>query len=171
MLTFTPETDDDISTIRSLVTAAFGRTSEAKLIEAIRASPNFIPELSLIAAEDGNALGHILFSPIVIESHRGTVPSLALAPLAVMPLHQHQGIGTQLVQAGLSKCRELDHSIIVVLGEPHYYGRFGFQTASQFGIQAPFPVPEQVFMVLELKPGALMNVSGTVRYPAYFDEV
>jgi putative acetyltransferase len=171
MLTFTPETDDDIATIRSLVTAAFGRTSEADLIEAIRASPNFIPELSLVAAEDGNVLGHILFSPIVIESQGGTVPALALAPLAVTPPRQHQGIGTQLVQAGLSKCRELDHGIVVVLGEPHYYGRFGFQTASQFGIQAPFPVPEQVFMVLELKPGALINVSGIVRYPAYFDEV
>ncbi len=171
MLTFTPETDDDIATIRSLVTAAFRRTSEADLIEAIRVSPNFIPELSLIAAEEGNVLGHILFSPIVIESQGGTVPALALAPLAVTPPRQHQGIGTQLVQAGLSKCRELDHGIVVVLGEPHYYGRFGFQTASQFGVQPPFPVPEQVFMVLELKPGALINVSGIVRYPAYFDEV
>ncbi len=88
-----------------------------------------------------------------------------------MPARQREGIGSQLVRVGLSKCRELGHSIVVVLGEPHYYRRFGFQTASQFGMQAPFPVPDDAFMVLELKPGDLKDVSGIVQYPAYFDEV
>jgi putative acetyltransferase len=65
----------------------------------------------------------------------------------------------------------LNHSVIVVLGNPGYYERFGFQTASKFGVQAPFPVPDEAFMVLELKPDALINVSGIVRYPTYFDQV
>ncbi len=171
MLSFAPETDEDIATIRDVVTAAFGRTSEAELVDAIRNSLNFIAELSIVAKEDGEVLGHILFSPIVIEAQDQTVPALALAPLAVTPARQHQGIGSQLVQVGLSKCRELAYNIVVVLGSPRYYQRFGFQTASRFGVQAPFPVPDEVFMVLELKPGALTGVSGTVQYPAYFEGV
>lgn len=171
MLSCTRETDIYIASIRSVVTAAFGRTSEAELVETIRSSPNFIPELSLVAVEDGEVLGHILFSPIIIEAQRQTVPALVLAPLAVIPARQNEGIGTRLVQSGLSKCRELDHSRVVVLGSPQYYGRFGFQATSRFSIRAPFPVPDEFFMVLELKTGALINVSGTVRYPAYFDGV
>ena len=171
MLSFARETDDDIATIRAVVTAAFGQTNEAKLVDAIRNSPNFISELSMVAAEDGDVLGHILFSPIVIAAQGQAVPALALAPLAVTPTRQRQGIGSQLVEAGLSKCRELGHGIVVVLGHSHYYPRFGFQRASRFGIHAPFPVPDEVFMVLELKPSALMGVSGTVQYPVYFDGV
>lgn len=171
MLSCAHETHNNFASIRSVVTAAFGRTSEAELVEAIRSSPNFIPNLSLVAVEDEEVRGHILFSPIVIEAQRQTVPALALAPLAVIPARQNEGIGTRLVQSGLSKCRELGHNIVVVLGSPQYYGRFGFQATSRFGILSPFPVPDEFFMVLELKPGALINVSGTVRYPAYFDEV
>lgn len=171
MLSCTCETHNDTARIRSVVTDAFGRTSEAELIEAIRSSPNFISELSLVAVEDGEILGHILFSPIIIEAQRQNIPALALAPLAVIPNRQNEGIGTKLVQSGLSKCRDLDHSRVVVLGSPQYYRRFGFQATSKFGIQAPFPVPDEFFMVLELKPGALINVSGTVQYPAYFNEL
>jgi putative acetyltransferase len=171
MVSLAQEKSDDILSIREVVTAAFGRTSEAKLIETIRNSQNFIPELSIVATEQGNLLGHILFSPIVIESQTQTFPALALAPLAVMPARQHQGIGSKLVQFGLAKCCELNHNLVVVLGHPDYYPRFGFQTANQFGIQASFPVSEKAFMVLELKADTLQNVSGLVRYPAYFNEV
>ncbi len=171
MLSFASETNDDIARIREVAIAAFDQTSEAELIEAIRHTPNFIPELSIMAVEDGKVLGHILFSPIGIEGQEQTVPALALAPLAVTPVRQREGIGSQLVQVGLSKCRELSYSIVVVLGHPHYYPRFGFQKASQFGIQAPFPVPDEAFMVQELIPNALRNVRGMVRYPAYFEGV
>lgn len=171
MLSFAHETDEDIAVIREVVTTAFGRTSEAELIEAIRNSPNFIPELSIVAKENGKVLGHILFSPIVIEAQAKIFPALALAPLTVTPIRQRQGIGSQLLQTGLSKCRELNHEIVVVLGHPQYYQRLGFQVASKFGIQAPFPVPDEAFMVLELKPSVLRDVRGIVRYPAYFDAV
>lgn len=171
MISIISETEEDIAAIREVVTAGFGRTNEADLVEVIRNSPNFIPELSLVAKENGEVLGHILFSPVVIETQGGDVQAMALAPLCVTPTHQRQGIGAQLVQAGLTKCRELNHNIIIVLGEPHYYQRFGFQTASKFGIQAPFTVPDEAFMVLELKPSALNNISGIVGYPEYFNEV
>ncbi|MGB5963048.1 MAG: N-acetyltransferase [Coleofasciculaceae cyanobacterium] len=171
MVSFAQEKNDDIISIREVVTAAFGRTSEAKLVEAIRNSRNFIPELSIVATEKGNLLGHILLSPIPIEAQGQTFSALALAPLAVIPTRQREGIGTELVKVALSKCRELDHNLVVVLGHPKYYPRFGFQTANQFGIRAPFPVPEQAFMVLEIQQGALQRSSGLVRYPAYFNEV
>lgn len=162
MLYFKSEIEDNIANIREVLITAFGRKNEAE---------NFIPELSLVACENEEVLGHILFSPIIIESQGQTVPALALVPLAVKPICQRQSIGSQLVEVGLRQCRELERSIVVVLGDPSSYKRFGFQTASNFGVDAPFPIPDDVFMVLELKPGALRDVSGTVRYPAYFDAV
>lgn len=171
MVSFAHEKNDKVAAIKKVVTTAFGQTNEAKLVEAIRNSQNFIPELSIVAIEEGHLLGHILFSPIVIEAQGQTFSALALAPLAVIPTRQREGIGTELVQFGLSKCRELNHNLVVVLGHPSYYPRFGFQTANQFGIRAPFLVPDEAFMVLELKPSALQDVNGLVRYPAYFDEV
>ncbi|ARV58958.1 GNAT family N-acetyltransferase [Nostocales cyanobacterium HT-58-2] len=171
MLNFVQETDNQIEKIRQLITDAFGQTKEAALVETIRKSSNFIPELSLVAQENEDVLGHILFSSIVIETSQETFPVLALAPLSVTPLRQRQGIGSKLVEVGLIRCRELNHSIVIIVGEPRYYNRFGFQKASQFGLHSSLPIPDEVFMVLELKPSALMNVNGTVWYPTYFNEV
>jgi len=171
MLNFASETENDIAGIRDVVTAAFEQPNEAKIVELIRDSENFIPELSLVAKENDLVLGHILFSLIVIDTGTENIAALALAPLAVTPTHQRQGIGSQLIKIGLAKCQELGHSIVIVLGHPNYYPKFGFQTASKFGVQAPFSVPDEAFMILGLKPDALHNVSGTVRYPAYFNEV
>lgn len=171
MLSFASETENDITAIQKVLTAAFERTNEAKLVELIRNSANFIAELSIVAKESDRVIGHILFSPIFIDTATENISALALAPLAVTPAHQRQGIGSQLIEIGLAKCQELGHSIVIVLGHPNYYAKFGFQTASKFGVQAPFPVPDEAFMILELKPDALHNVGGTVRYPAYFNEV
>lgn len=169
MLNITSETDKDIGKIRSCITAAFGEIKVAELVDKIRDSLNFIPELSLVAKENEQVLGHILFSRILIEAPKQIFPALALAPLAVIPSHQRRGIGSKLVEIGLSKCRELDHFIIVVVGDPRYYQRFGFQTASKFGLQSSLLFPDEVFMV-SLKSN-LINISGIVRYPTYFSQV
>ncbi|NMG06079.1 GNAT family N-acetyltransferase [Brasilonema sp. UFV-L1] len=170
MLDFAPETENQKAKIHQVITDAFGRTQEAELVDKIRNSPNFIPELSLVALENGDVLGHILFSRIFINAPH-QIPALALAPLAVKPQRQRQGIGSQLVQVGLSKCRQSDYPIVVVVGNPHYYRRFGFQKASQFGLHSSLPIPDEAFMILELKPSALININGNVCYPAYFNEV
>jgi putative acetyltransferase len=171
MLSFAAEIPTDIAPLRALLIAAFGGTGEADLVEMIRQSPNFIPKLSLVAREDGDAIAHVLFSSITIEGRDRTISALALAPLAVTPQRQNQGIGSQLVEFGLSKCRELGHGIVVVVGEPDYYQRFGFQSASQFGLTSSLVLPDEVFMAMEIDAGALRDVGGLVRYPAYFDGV
>ncbi len=170
-----PENQENILEIEKVVIAAFGGSAEAKLIKTIGKSSNFIPELSLVAVEKEKILGHILFSPIVIENETKStiskISALALAPLAVIPARQKQVIGSELVRLGLTKCRDLNYNIVVVIGHPEYYPRFGFQTAKKFGIAAPFPVPDEAFMLLELQPDVLMGISGIVKYPAYFNEV
>lgn len=98
MLSFAPETRDDVLAIRKVVTNAFGRRNEADLVDAIRNSPYFIPELSIVALEDGEGIGHILFSIITIESLECIVLALGLAPISIAPTLQRQGIGSQLVQ-------------------------------------------------------------------------
>lgn len=162
------ETEWDTPAIRELVIAAFGRADEADLIEIIRHSANFIPELSLVVTHQGEVLAHLLFSLIQIETADQRVPALALAPMAVLPEYQRQGFGSRLMEFGLGRCRELGHKIVIVLGHPEYYPRFGFQCASQFGIECGFPVPDEAFFALELVPGGLDGVKGTVCYPSYF---
>ena len=169
MITIRPETAEDYAAIHEVNLLAFGQEIEPRLVEALRRLPDFIPELSLVAAEASQVVGHILFSPFVIETKDGTVPALTLAPLAVRPEFQNQGIGSQLVREGLEECRRLGHSIVVVVGHPEYYPRFGFSPARARGLEAPFPVPDEAFMVLELAPGALDGVAGTVRFPPPFE--
>lgn len=171
MVLILPENESYQAKISQVVSAGFGRNNEAELIEKIRQSPYFIPELSLVAVEEGQVLGHILFSLIEIDRGEKKIPALALAPLAVAPEYQRQGIGSRLVETGLLKCEELGYLIVVVLGEPLFYQRFGFKPTNLWGIKAPFPVPEEAFMALELQPGSLKNSTGTVCYPAYFYEV
>lgn len=170
-VTLRGETPADYEPIAAVNRRAFGRDEEGLLIEKIRGTDGFAPLLSLVAAIDGDVVGHILFSPIQIVTESGDVPALALAPMAVLPEYQKRGIGSQLVRAGLDVCRQAGHAIVVVLGHPDFYPRFGFQQASQFGVRSPFDVPDDVFMVQGLSPGALDAVRGVVRYPSVFDSV
>ena len=171
MITIRPETTEDYAAIHEVNLLAFGQEIESRLVEALRESPDFIPELSLVAIEGGQVVGHILFSPMVIETKDGAVPALTLAPLAVRPEFQNQGIGSQLVRDGLERCRRLAHRIVVVVGHPAYYPRFGFSPARAQGLEAPFPVPDEAFLALELVRGALDGVAGMVRFPPPFNEV
>ena len=148
---------------------AFGQEDESQLVDALRESDDFIPELSLVAVKEGEVVGHILISPIAIETEMGFVRVLCLAPMAVLPEFQRQGIGDELVRQGLKECERFGHEVVVLIGHPEYYPRFGFSSARAKGLEAPFEVPDEAFMVLEIKEGALEGVSGTIKYPPAFD--
>jgi putative acetyltransferase len=163
-----PEERKDYSAIHEVNKLAFGGTDEADLIRALRKSDHFIPELSLVALNNGDVIGHILFSPIVIRSEERSIPALALAPMAVHPKFQDQGVGSKLIWRGLEDCRRLGYKIVVVIGHPGYYPRFGFLPARERGLNVAFPVPDEAFMVLELVPDALEIPRGEVIYPPAF---
>lgn len=164
-----PEQKSDHALIHEVNRLAFGGEDEARLVESIRNSALFIPELSLVAVEDSTIVGHILFSPVTIETDEGSLEALALAPMAVRPDYQRKGVGTALVRQGLDVCRRMGYRIVIVIGHPHYYPRFGFTQARAKGFEAPFPVPDEAFMVCELLEGSLDGAAGTVRYPEAFD--
>lgn len=125
------------------------------------------PFLSLIAELDGEVVGHILFTPASLAGHPD-VSVLALAPMAVDPAHQNDGIGSRLVAAGLDRCGAEEAQAVVVLGHPDFYPRFGFVPADRLGIRFEAPVPRRAFMALELETGSLDAAGGVIRYhPAF----
>jgi len=164
-LTIRAEEPGDRESVFAVNAAAFETTSEADLVEALRTRAQ--PTVSLVAELDGRIVGHILFSPVTAETSENTV-AMGLGPMAVLPQHQNQGIGSQLVHRGLDACRGLGVQAVVVLGHPTYYPSFGFQPASHFGIHCEYDVPDEVFMALELQPGSLSEVTGLVRYHEAF---
>ena len=168
MIEIRPETVDDIERIDEINRLAFEGEEESGLVRAIRNDPEFIPQLSLVAVKNDRVVGHILFSAVKIMTSDGEVPALALAPMAVDPEYQNQGVGSELVRSGLMACSQLGHKIIIVIGHPDYYPRFGFKPAREFGLEVPFDAPDEAFLVLGLEPGVLNNVSGVVRYSSPF---
>ena len=173
MISIRPEKPEDYAAIAEITTLAFGQPNEARLVEALRAADDFEPALSLVAEEDGEIIGHILFSTVTLESPAGGMPILCLAPMSVHPDHQNKGVGTALVKAGFEQCRLLGHKIIVVIGHPNYYPRFGFtpaRAAPAKRLDVEFPVPDEAFMVLELVPDALAGYGGMVKFPKAFEE-
>jgi len=162
------ENTDDFTSVYALHKRAFGQTEEPDLVDKLRLSDRFIPDLSLVAEIDGKLVGHILFTKIFIQSEGVNKDSLALAPMAVLPKFQKEGIGKQLIKSGIEKAKALGYESIIVLGHAEYYPKFGFMPASKFAITAPWEVPDDVFMALELKDNALMSVSGLVNYAQAF---
>lgn len=165
------ERPEDIADIFEVNCQAFGQDGEARLVNALRSDGDFYPGLSLVAVAGDRIVGHILFPPITIVSDTAESPALALAPLSVHQDYQGLGIGKALIEEGLRECRYLGHRIVVVVGHPSYYPKFGFRIARDYGINAPFPCPDEAFMALQLASGALDGISGTVRYPPAFDAV
>ena len=166
------EITNDKKEVYEVNSIAFGQDNEAKLVNLLRESKAFIPELSLVATVETKLVGHILFSKIIIIDENGNeFESLALAPVAVRPEFQRKGIGRQLIKSGLNKARELKYKSVIVLGHKHYYPKFGFKPVDKWNIKAPFDVPAEFFMGLELVKDGLKGISGTVRYPKEFDTV
>lgn len=157
-MTVRPETPADHAAIHAVNLSAFAQPDEADLVDRVRAEGAVL--LSLVAEQDAAIVGHILFT----RMHVADTPAVALAPVAVDPAHQHRGIGAALIRRGLDLLRDSGERIVIVVGHPAYYPRFGF--AAAVGIEHPFP-PE-AFMALELTPGALAGVAGPVRYPPAF---
>jgi putative acetyltransferase len=143
----------------------FGQDKEARLVDALRDGGHL--RVSLIAEQTGQIVGYILFSDLPIITGAGTVPALALAPMAVLPELQYQGIGSALVRSGLEACRQQGHRIAVVLGHSHVYPRFGFSPNLTAQPESPFSGSDS-FMAVELVPGALDGVKGRVPYPPPF---
>jgi putative acetyltransferase len=158
------EQPEDAPQIRKVNEAAFGRSDEADLVEELQKEGVVL--LLLVAELDDGIIGHILFSRMTVETERGPVAAVSLAPMAVLPNHQGRGVGGQLVRRGLAALRERGERIVIVLGHKEYYPRFGFKPENARDLASPFP-PE-AFMALELVEGALDGIRGTVRYPSAF---
>lgn len=153
---------DDICNVSR---AAFGGSAEAGLVDELRVG-GFVC-VSLVAELDDKVVGYVLFSRVTINTDSGKVDAIALAPMAVLPEYQRQRIGSKLLSVGLVACRAQEHKIVVVLGHPEFYSRFGFSSDLASGLESPFGGGD-AWMALELVPGALKNVTGVMEYSAPF---
>ena len=168
-MTIRVERPEDAPRVRQINELAFEQPAEADLVEQLR--QGCADAVSLIA-EDDAVVGHILFTPVVIESAGRRVVGMGLAPMAVLPDRQRQGIGSQLARRGLSILGERGCPLIVVIGHPEYYPRFGFEPGSAHGLASQWEgVPEAAFMVLVLDEEAMGGVTGVARYRDEFNEV
>ena len=161
------ERDGDHDAIRRVNELAFEQPAEADLVDALRSSDAWLPELSLVAEEDGDLVGHALFTVAQLD----TGPELlSLAPMAVLPGRQRSGVGAAMVREGLERARATDYPLVAVLGHAEYYPRFGFEAARAYGITTPHDVPDEVWMVLPL-PAYDPSIRGEIVYPPAFDGV
>lgn len=158
------ETSDDITGISKVLTSAFNQEAESLLVQELRATRDFITDFSFVMEVENQLVGYLLLYPVDIKNVHNTVKSLALAPMAVIPVKQRQGYGGELVNHALSCAAKDQWGSVIVLGHPGYYPKFGFQPASNWGVTCPFKVPEEVFMAIELIPGSLEQ-GGSVIYP------
>ncbi len=160
MLTIRSETPEDRADIHHVNSKAFGQESEAELVGMLRnRGILMVSPVALIA-----------FSSVTVKSENSSFQAIALGPMAVLPEYQRKGIGSQLVRAGLEECRHLGHEIVVLVGHPDYYPRFGFVPARSKGIECEFEVPDEAWMLLELREGALSSRRGTVSFQPEFRE-
>lgn len=162
------ERQGDVEAIAVVNRSAFGGEDEAQLVIALRTSPSFVPELSLVAEVGGRVSGHILlFHAKLARQHGETDDVLALAPMAVVPSQSHRGIGSMLIQEAVRRANALGYGAIVVVGHPDYYTRFDFTPAVRHGVRCDLPVLEESITARELTAGALRG-GGVVRYPPEF---
>jgi putative acetyltransferase len=165
-----PETSDDQAAITRVNNAAFGGDNEARLVDRLREARLLVASLVAVD-ESGQAIGHIAFSPVTILAGGDERQVASLAPMAVVPSHQRQGIGSMLVDRGLQACRHAGYRAVIVVGHPDYYPRFGFSHALVEGLENPFGAGT-AFMGLELARGSLSSLGGgRVVYPEVLKQV
>ncbi len=165
--------DTDLSDVLSVEKVAFGYAKEAELVKDLLNDPSAKPLYSLLAYENGKAIGHVLFTAARLEGKRHGASISLLAPLAVIPDYQNQGVGGKLIRHGLEHLAATGVELVFVLGHPGYYPRHGFEPAGVRGFEAPYPIPEEhagAWMVQELRPGVIGRVSGRVRCAGMLDK-
>ncbi len=159
----------DIISIRQVNLAAFEQPIEADLVDKLRNSCKDI--ISLVAEEDGHIVGHILFTPVKVETKKGIDQGMGLAPMAVLPEYQKKGIGSKLIEKGIEELKNRKCPFVVVLGHSEYYPKFGFEVASMYGVRCKWEVPDEAFMIMILSDLDLSSFSGVVHFRSEFDEV
>lgn len=164
--TIRPEAPGDVESIDRVNRLAFGRGDEADLVAALRRDAD--PFISLVAI-DGETIGHAALTPVTIGDDRET--ALGLGPVAVLPERQGTGVGAALVEAGLAAARQRGRSVVFVLGDPAYYGRFGFELAPPRGLRFGPAMFDDAFQMIELRPGAAATLRGEIHYHPAFDGV
>lgn len=169
MLEIRQENKNDYEEVYNVIKTAFETAehsdgTEQDLVVALRKSNSFIPELSLVAVQDNKIIGYILFTKIVI----GKYEELALAPLGILPEYQKRGIGTKLIEEGHKIAKNLGYHYSIVLGSEKYYPKLGYIPASQYGIIAPFEVPNENFMAIKLN-NTNKEITGVVKYAKEFE--
>jgi putative acetyltransferase len=160
------ERPDDIAAVREVNKLAFGQDQESNIVDALRT--NGAALLLLVATMDDRVVGHIMYSPVSVGD---MINGAALGPMAVLPEHQQQGIGSKLVEAGNRRLKDAGYPFIILVGHAEYYPRFGFRPASEYGIRCEWDVPDDVFMVLILDQPKMQGVSGLAKYRHEFSTV
>ena len=159
------EQPGDVRAIQEVNRRAFGQEQEGNIVDALRHDNGVL--LSLVATSGGRVVGHILYSPAVVAGVQGA----ALGPMAVLPDHQRQGIGSELVKAGNARMKEAGCPFVLVLGHAEFYPRFGFTSAGALGITCEWDVPDEVFMALVLDETVTSRLSGDAHYRREFSTV
>ena len=169
MITIRLEKPEDIISVRIINERAFGQPAEADIVDKLR--QNCLEALSLVAEDEGYIIGHILFTPVIVETDEKSIQGMGLGPMAVLPERQREGIGSIMVEYGLKVLQDRSCPFVIVLGHAEYYPRFGFEIASKYGLTSQWDgVPDEAFMVLIFDEIALEGSSGIVRYRKEFDE-
>ena len=160
------ERQGDEDAITRVHDRAFGQLTESRIVAAVRQAGRAV--ISLVAVGPSGIVGHVLFTPLAVDSPGPPISALALGPMAVLPEVQRSGVGSRLVAAGLEACALTGCQFVAVIGHPGYYPRFGFRPGETYGLRSEFAVPDDVFMIAELTAGVLMGREGIVRYTEEF---
>ncbi|GAA3023951.1 GNAT family N-acetyltransferase [Tetragenococcus solitarius] len=176
MVTLKTIEPSDYQAVDSLIRRAFTNTeegygNEAELVANLRKDPTYQSYFEIVALKNDTVVGHGLLSEVSVCKDDETMSTgLCLAPLAVLPQEQNQGIGAKILTELETRAKQEDYPFISILGHPAYYSKFGYQLARHYYIQAPFPVPEEAYFIKELYPNSLKNVQGTICYLEAFNE-